>query len=372
MSRQNDTPEIKQLLKDRIVDVCVRLLPDGRVQGRLWVAHNPITQDYRQSPEFKVALRGDIGAWKDWRTGEKGDVFGLVEYCAGCSDFKDVIRWARDFLGLGNLSREDRERMAEQARRNAERARRDAQEAITRRIARARQIFESGQPFGSGGAAEQHAMAYFAKRGCDPRLMASLDRETFRFHPAMEYWKRAQFRHENGRRVKVAEGPKLPCILSAMRGPTGVVTAVHMTFLDPLEPVKFAADGADESAKIMFGEARGAMIRIAHGPEGKPPETAELPYPLILCEGVEDGISLAIPCPEARVWAAGSLSAMAAAPVGLSCVSAVIMARDNDWSKKQAVEQFEAAQAELMATGKPVTEMASSFGKDFNDLMKGE
>lgn len=54
-----------------------------------------------------------------------------------------------------------------------------------------------------------------------------------------------------------------PCLLSAMRGPTGIITAVHMTFLDPLQPKKLSADGEDESAKIMFGEARGAMMRVS-------------------------------------------------------------------------------------------------------------
>ena len=371
MSALSDTAGIKQMLKDRIDDLCLRLLPDGRRQGRLWVAHNPVTQDFRQSPEFKVALGGDVGAWRCWRSGEKGDVFSLIAYCAGCRDFREVIGWAKDFLGLRFLAPEARAAMTETARANAVRARIAAEKAVQHRIARAGAIFGSGRPYGEGGAAERHGLAYLAGRGCDPRGIASLDLATFRFHPGLEYWKRAEFRHQDGRRVKIRSGPLLPAVLSAMRGPTGLLTAIHITFLDPLEPRKFAAEGREESARLMFGEARGAMIRIAHGPEAKPPEEAFEPHPLILCEGVEDGLSLALACPQARIWAAGSLAAMAAAPVDLAAISAVILARDNDWSKRQAVEQFEAARAALCATGKPVTEMASSFGKDFNDLLQG-
>ncbi|MGM4980904.1 hypothetical protein [Rhizobium sp. 11_C7_N12_5] len=44
-----------------------------------------------------MALTRDIGAWKDYRTGEKGDVVSLVEYCRRC-DFRSVLDFARNFL----------------------------------------------------------------------------------------------------------------------------------------------------------------------------------------------------------------------------------------------------------------------------------
>ncbi|HBT69028.1 MAG TPA: hypothetical protein DEB63_13330 [Agrobacterium sp.] len=77
---RSDTSEIKQALKDRIEGLCQRLLPTGKREGRLWVSHNPITNDFHQTLELKVALDRDPGAWKDYRTGEKGDVLGLVQY----------------------------------------------------------------------------------------------------------------------------------------------------------------------------------------------------------------------------------------------------------------------------------------------------
>lgn len=367
---RSDTSEIKQALKDRIESLCQRLLPTGKREGRLWVSHNPITNDFHQTPELKIALDRDPGAWKDYRTGEKGDVLGLVQYLTG-GDFRAAMDWSRDFLGLRSMTaeqRQDMKRRADDERRKAE-ARAEADRL--KRMGRAEQVWNSGYQDGARSTAEAHARAYFAARGCPIDDIPNRDMQTFRFAAAQEYWKRAQFRHENGRRIKVQDGPKFPAVLSAMRMPTGQISAVHMTFLSPLGPQKLPVTG-DETAKIMFGEARGAMIRISHGPEGEPPETATRAFPLILCEGVEDGLSLALAIPEARVWAAGSLGAMASAPVWLPCVGSIIVARDNDWEKKTAVKQFERVMEELSRAEKPLTEMTSHLGKDFNDLMKGE
>src|SRR5690606_22713159 len=107
MTPHNDLPLIKQKLKDRIEDLCRRLLPDGRRVGRLWIAHNPMTGDYKSSPEFKVAVDRDRGAWSDWRSGEKGDVIGLMEYLNRC-DFREAVAWARDFTGIRQMPAEQR------------------------------------------------------------------------------------------------------------------------------------------------------------------------------------------------------------------------------------------------------------------------
>lgn len=370
ISRETDTAQIKEGLKARIEALCVKLLPDGRRQGRLWVAHNPVTCDHAQSPEFKVALTRDVGAWKDWRSGDKGDVIGLIQYCQA-SDFRQALDWARDFLGLRSMSYAERKRFAAQADEAREKARLDGERLRLERMKRAERLWSSGFQDGAGSAAEAHARLYFAARGCPIDAIVNRDRATMRFASDAEYWKRAEYAHENGRRRKVKDGPRFPAVLSAMRAPTGQVTAVHCTFLDPLGPRKLPV-GSEENSKMMFGEAKGSMIRISHGPEGEPPETARLPHPLVLCEGVEDGLSLALALPDARVWAAGSLSAMASAPVWLPCVSLVVVAQDNDWHSKTAERQFEGVLEQLSQARKPLTTISSHVGKDFNDLIKGE
>lgn len=369
-SRNRETEEIKEALKGRIVPLCEKLLPDGKAKGRLWVAHNPITGDYAQSPEFKVALTRDVGAWKDYREGEKGDVIGLIAYL-NATDFRGAMDWARDFLGLRNMSREQRDKFARDTRAAMEKSAKDAEEQRLKRISWANRVFMSGAPLGAGTAAEMHARAYFAGRGIPLDDIPNLATDTFRFHPSVEFWTRATYRRENGRLVKVQEGPRFPCILSAMRTPTGQVTGVHHTFLDPAKPAKLPVS-EDENAKMMRFECAGAMIWVSHGPENLPVWEASQPHAAIFGEGIEDALSQACANGDlARVAAAGSLSMLAGAPLGLSCIEWALICQDNDWAKPQAQKQFAAVMETLEGFGKPVIAKKSHIGKDFNDLMQG-
>ncbi|WFS02195.1 toprim domain-containing protein [Rhizobium tumorigenes] len=365
MSPRDETADIKQGLKDRIVDLCSRLLPDGRPVGRLWIAHNPITGDFSQSPEFKVALTLDVGAWKDWRTGEKGDVILLIRYLRQC-DFREAMDYARDFLGIRQMSRQDFARFQASATEARKKAEDSAEAKRLKNMQYAEKLFHTGMLDGAGSTAEAHARAYFAARSIPLEQIQNRDRATMRYAPAAEFWPRAQGRHDGTRYVKTANGPNYPAIMSAMCLPTGQIAAVHCTFLSPLGPKKLPV-GEGENAKLMRGEAKGAMIRISHGPEGEPPETAMEPHLLILGEGIETVASVAIPCPQARAWAAGSLSNMANAPIWLPCVSGVIVLKDR-FKHKTTEKQFDKVMEQLAQHGKPLTEIESHVGNDFNDL----
>lgn len=367
---RNDRDEVKELLKSRIEDLCAQLLPDGRRQGRLWVSHNPVTSDYSQSPEFKVALNQDVGAWKDWRSGDKGDVLRLISYVCGYENFADTMTWARKFLGLSTMRPAERAALDAEARKRAEDRKQAAEKARIFKIAKAEEKFLSGSPFGGRSVAELQARRYFAGRKCPIEDVVNLDAATFRFAGDSEYWTRAEYAHEDGRRWKVKDGPRFPAIHSAMRAATGQVTACHVTFLDPVLPIKISLE--DANAKLIFGEAKGSVIRISHGPENVAPELAKEEHPLIVCEGLETGLSLAIACPSARVWAAGSLSNMANVPLWLDCIPSVIVARDNNHGNRQAEKQLEGVLQALVAHGKPMTVIASMVGDDFNDLAQGE
>lgn len=377
MIPQNDLPEIKQGLKDRIDALCLRLLPDGRRMGRLWVSNNPVTGDYRQTPEFKVALTRDVGAWKDWRTGDKGDVIKLVQYLTSGGDmtsrdsFRQALDWSRDFLGLRSMSPQQRRQMsarAAEARQEAER--KEAEERIGRML-KAEKLFHRGYQDGAASTAEAYARRYFAARGIPLETWPNRDLATFRFTEAQEFWARAQFRHENGRRIKIVEGPRFPCIYAAGRLPTGQVSAVHMTFLDPMGPRKLPiVDPKTENSKVMFGPWHsGAIIRLTHGPEGQPPETAREAHPLIMGEGIETTASMARTAPEARAWAAGSLANMLHAPVWLPCVSSIVLLKDH-FKHKTTEKQFDQVCEAMDRSGKPWIAVDSIEGNDFNDLIQ--
>lgn len=368
---RDDRDEVKELLKSRIEDLCAQLLPDGRRQGRLWVAHNPVTADFSQSPEFKVALNQDVGAWKDWRSGAKGDVLHLISYLQGYESFSDTMTWARNFLGLSTMRPAERAALDAEARRRAADRRVAAERTRLFKIVKAEEKFLAGSAFGGRSVAEQHARRYFAGRKCPLEDVVHVDATTFRFADQSEYWTRGEYRTDDaGRRYKVKDGPKYPAIHSAMRAASGLVTACHVTFLDPVLPKKISLE--DANAKLIFGEAKGSVIRISHGPENVAPEVAQEQHPLIVCEGVETGLSLAIACPSARVWAAGSLSNMGNVPLWMECIPSLILARDNNHGNAQAERQLEGVLKQLAEHGKPMSVIASHVGDDFNDLARGD
>lgn len=385
-----DLDIIKAGLKDRIGELVGRLLPHGREEGGQWVCHNPLGDDARKPPAFKVRIRGgDLGAWIDWRSGDKGDVIGLVAFCER-TDVAGALTWARDFLGLRAMSRADREAMRRVAREKAETRARDdekrrrdkllaADRLFCREGPQSRDIGPASVPEGTfaidmRSAVIDHAWAYFANRAVPLGLVRHLNRRNFRVSPATEWWKGAAWERDqaSGRRWKAIAGPLYPAVHSAMRNRMGLVTCCHVTFLDPARPAKAPVT----PAKLMYGEALGAVIEISTGPSGVPFWMADRdglkPCPLIIAEGIETALSFATTIPEARVWAGGSLAGVGAAPVDLDCVAWVLFARDNNAGNAQAQKQFSAALERLEASGKRVEVEASHVGDDFNDLAQGQ
>ena len=109
--------------------------------------------------------------------------------------------------------------------------------------------------------------------------------------------------------------------------------------------------------KLSLGRVRGGAIRLAD-------PAAEL----VLCEGLEDGLSLAQELPSACVWAvpgAGMLSAMCLPPI----VARVVIAADNDAPGEQAAMR---AAERFASEGRHVqiTRPDPAY-KDWNDQLRG-
>lgn len=136
----NDLPANKPGLKHRTESTCPRLLSGGHRQGRLWVANNPIAGDHKQSPEFKVALTRDIGTWKDWRTGDKGDVIKLVEYLTEATS-RALLPGRAIASGCRSMNQEQRRRMAGRAAEARQEAEDKAQAELLCRMHQAERIW---------------------------------------------------------------------------------------------------------------------------------------------------------------------------------------------------------------------------------------
>lgn len=378
-----DLDIIKSGLIDRVESVCERLLPDGRAEGGLWVAWNPVENDQAPGrlPALKVRIRnGDLGAWRCYRSGAKGDVLKLVEYIQR-TDIKGALAWGRDFLGIRAMTPAERQslRKAEAVRQKERDDKAERARLFKLEVGDQLYFAKPGEKeiggvycpsgafeFGAGSGAEIHAQKYFAARNVPIDALAG--KYCFRFSPATEWWRGAKWDNAGGRKFKSVRGPMFPAVHSAMRQWNGVVTCCHVTFLDPVTAGKAPVD----IAKLMRGEKKGAVIELARGPSGKAFWMTEEPAPLVIAEGIETALSFAVNIPEARVWAAGDLGNIAYAPVNLPCVEWVLFARDNNTGNAQAQRQFETALAGLESHGKTVVVEASHVGDDFNDLAKGE
>lgn len=89
--------ELNDLLAQRAEQLCAILLPNGKRQGREWVAGST---EGDAGHSLKAVLEGPkAGRWKDFAKDEGGDLLKLIELVKG-TDAKGAADYARDFLGL--------------------------------------------------------------------------------------------------------------------------------------------------------------------------------------------------------------------------------------------------------------------------------
>jgi hypothetical protein len=351
-----DLREIKLLLQAQALALCQHLLPGGRRSGNYWMAKNPTRHD-RHEGSFWVWIAGPAaGGFKDAATGDKGDVIGLIQYVRGWDrkDYKSALDWARGWLGLAEMPKAKRRELTAQAE-----ARREAEEradalALKEDRRRAMGTWLHCEPSLIGTPAE----IYLAGRGI---RIASLPRQpgALRFSPAQKH---------------TESGQKFPAIVAAMVGTVGTrneIAAIHRTFL--------AADGSGKAPVIPVRKiwprtaGTGACVHLWRGETGLSHMKAAaqgLWDSLVIVEGIEDGLSVAVTCPDDRVWCAGTLSNMADIRLP-ECAGEVIVCADNDWGKPEAQKLFDKALAALARQGRRTVKLARSpVGKDVNDALR--
>tara|TARA_E500000331_G_scaffold31590_1_gene26500 strand:+ start:2453 stop:4363 length:1911 start_codon:yes stop_codon:yes gene_type:complete len=98
-----DGAVIKQMLNNRIKEVCGHLLPNGKESRGEWLASNVndiSSKGSANTGSLRVALLGDkVGMWIDHAdTSQNGDIIGLWMACRKV-DFRSALREASDFVG---------------------------------------------------------------------------------------------------------------------------------------------------------------------------------------------------------------------------------------------------------------------------------
>ncbi len=271
--------DIAAALGERAEAVCRRYLPQGRKQGRYWVAGD---LEGARGRSLFVRLHGPgvPGKWTDAATGEHGDLLDLVRHRSGAPTLRAALEEARAFLALPAPPASGESY--------------DATEAARRLWRRCRPIDGT------------HAEAYLRARG-----LARCRFPALRFHPELRY----------------REGSFLRCfpaLVAAVTGDDGAIHGVQRTWLDSRLPAK-AGVAAPRKA---LGRIHGRAVRFGR------PDTA-----LLVGEGIETVLSILTAVPgvtAAAALSAGSLGAF----IPPEELSRLVIARDNDTEGERAAERL--------------------------------
>lgn len=358
--------EIRAMLQQRLPDLLAKLFPHYRVTFPVMTPRNP-TRDDKHAGSFVVwtagAAAGGFNEYSPRGPACSGDVIDLIAYVNGrAGDRRFALAFARDFLGLETMDAAALTRSRREARAHASQVTAAQSEQIAGRIKKANALWMKSLPI-AGSVAE----TYLASRRI-PLAIIRHREDDLRFVPRLEWWKGTKWDRSTTPWTKLEEGPHLPAMIAAMRNLAGDITAVHCTFL------RLDGSGKADVAepKLIRGLAKGAAIRLTRGDADM--DVAEaiekgVVDPLIVSEGIENGLSLALGAPEARVWAAGSFRTMLDAPVEPDIFDPLVFGLDNDDDPKAADAIADRIDA-LREAGKRVGQMRAHAGKDFNELVQ--
>lgn len=352
MTQPSPMAEVKRLLQRRMGELVRVLAPEGALKGGYWMAKNPARDDRRPGSFWIVVDRAGFtpGAWRDEATGQKGDVFDLISMVHTFTK-AEALAWAKAWVSYEPLPPAKRRAAALQAEDDRRRREKDAALAAAASARKAFGVYVAAKkrPF-----LASPADVYLKGRRIDVEALPRV--------PGALGWLPDMMHAE----AKTA----WPVLVAGFSDDHGHIKAVHRTFL--------AADGRGKApvdpVRKIWPQFKGLAIRLWRGDSGM--SVAEcvkhgVVDTLCLCEGVEDGLSIALARPDLRVWAAGSLGNLAHITLP-ACCEAVIVAADNDWGKPQAEAALVRALAALAAQGRPVRVARSPVGKDFNDCLQSE
>jgi hypothetical protein len=369
--------DLKAALDSRMDDV-LRICKLDAPRRRGWTLMDDPRGDGRDC--FGLCVKGDGLSWKKFNGTEKGRSLELIAYCQGWYHLpnrgaEEAAKLAISRLGLGSISAEQLEKDRAKGQEQRARAQADERGQAERRAAAAFAIFMNAKPI-LGTIGETYLRE---ARGIDLRAApfigprgGALAPGSLRFLPAHKYVIR-------NRRNEITGHIIAPCVIACCTNAHGDIRAIHQTWLradgSDKADIPPAPDGTRQKARRVLGEFRSLAIPLWRG-EGhftrKQAAEQGLLQTQCLSEGIEDGLTGVIAAPAHRWAAMISLANLVNMPEWLpECVDGVIVHRQNEWDNPSAVKAFEAGMTSLRATGRAVTEVAATYGKDLNDTLRG-
>ena len=97
MTARLDFNKINRAALSRLPELLARWLPEGRRQGREWVARNPRRAD-RSARSFSINI--ETGKWADFATGDRGgDPIALAAFLFNLKQGEAAVKLA-EILGI--------------------------------------------------------------------------------------------------------------------------------------------------------------------------------------------------------------------------------------------------------------------------------
>lgn len=350
--------EIANALKADIQNLCYALGLQGKLDHNDFVAYNPTRVD-KHLGSFRICVRGaKQGIWAEFASGEKGDPIDLINYCLFKSSINkhEAIEYAKEFLGISNGKYENLKKVKQRAEEQKQKAEEEIKQQNDLFKRRAQKIFLEAKQHIKNTPAEQ----YFNARGIDFSRLGKYPK-VLRYEPKCYYEKDK----------KTGEVIYMPAIVAAVNDTSGEFVAVHRTFIEPVSGRWKRKD------KKVLGSFAGAAIRLWRGKNGlsiqqlkNKKDLDEIDQTLIICEGIEDGLSIALACPEYRIWTSLSVSNMKNIKIP-DVIKTVIIAGDNDGEYHIATQYVEQAAEAFQRQGLTVKIARPQNAHDFNDELTG-
>lgn len=342
-----EVSDIADMLAQRIDALVHELLPAGQRDGQEWRIGSPAGEKGRS---MAVHLGGRRqGVWSDFASGESGDALELVAVCRFGGNKKDAVAWAKSWLGIDNLDPQRLETVRRAAAAAADKRRKDGAEKDKKLLASARRLWHMAVPLTGSDPASR----YLAGRGIDFRQLGKLP-------GALRFSDKVWCSEEN---------KSLPAMLAAISDGDGRHISTHRTYLQGFPDLTVKKAALVEPKKTL-GRFYGGFIALNRGQSMKPLRLAPDGDHVVICEGIEDGLTLAMALPDLRVLAGVSLSNYGNIKLP-PAIKTVTIAADNDGAEnEQAQKGLDRAVSRFLREGRTVRIARSPVGKDFNDYLQ--
>ena len=339
--------EIASMLNDKVQALVTELLPGGRREANEWCVGSIAGEPGRS---MKIHLSGSRrGTWCDFSNNQyRGDALDLVAWVLFAGNKAEAIAWAKSWLGIDNMDPKRLKQKRAKIKADMKRREQEALEQSQKKQDFARRLWLAGKNI-IGTPVEN----YLHGRGIDVRALSNVP-------GALRYL-------EKCKAIEDGEATWWPAMLGTIMNHEGEAIAVHRTYLDVKNGVVQKAPL--RNAKKVLSSYAGGFIPLSRGASNRSFKNAPHGDHVLLCEGIEDGLSIAMACPEYRILACVSVSNFQNIVLPAS-ITEVTIAADNDGDNAQASQALDNAVNRFMQEGRSVYITRSPVGKDFNDLLQ--